>query len=164
MRFNLIDRILEVEAGRRIRIVKNLTLAEEYLADHFPTFPVMPGVLMLETLVEAGAWLLRLSDNYRHSVIALRDARNVKYGHFMEPGRSMVVTVEVDKPPYALDGDVTFKGKGEMEGTSTVSAKFVLTRYNLRERNPAWQETDERILKHLRHLEAVLRGEFENLK
>ena len=76
----------------------------------------------------------------------------------------MVVTVEVDKPPYALDGDVTFKGKGEMEGTSTVSAKFVLTRYNLRERNPAWQETDERILKHLRHLEAVLRGEFENLK
>ncbi len=46
MRFQLLDRILEVEPGKSIRMVKNLTLAEEYLADHFPTFPVMPGVLM----------------------------------------------------------------------------------------------------------------------
>ena len=80
MRFQLVDRILEVEPGRRIRIVKNLTLAEEYLADHFPTFPVMPGVLMLQTLVEAAAWLLRISDDFRHSIITLREARNVKYG------------------------------------------------------------------------------------
>ena len=57
MRFNLIDRIVEVRPGRGLQAVKNLTLGEEYLADHFPTFPVMPGVLMLETLVEAGAWL-----------------------------------------------------------------------------------------------------------
>jgi 3-hydroxyacyl-[acyl-carrier-protein] dehydratase len=49
MRFQLVDRILEVEPGKRIRLVKNLTLAEEYLADHFPSFPVMPGVLMLQT-------------------------------------------------------------------------------------------------------------------
>ena len=63
--FNLVDRILDVEGDRVIRAVKNLTLGEEYLADHFPTFPVMPGVLMLQTLVEAGAWLLRLTDDFR---------------------------------------------------------------------------------------------------
>src|SRR6266852_3734137 len=90
MRFNLVDRILEVEPGRRIRIVKNLTLAEEYLADHFPTFPVMPGVLMLQTLVEAGAWLLRITTGFQHSVITLKEARGVKCGAFMEPGRQMV--------------------------------------------------------------------------
>jgi len=56
MRFNLVDRIVEVQPGRSIRVFKNLTLGEEYLADHFPTFPVMPGVLMLQMLVEAGAW------------------------------------------------------------------------------------------------------------
>src|SRR5919201_4933891 len=95
MRFNLVDRIEEVQPGRSLRAVKNLTLGEEYLADHFPTFPVMPGVLMLETLVEAGAWLLRLSDDFRHSVIVLREAKNVKYGTFMEPGRQMAVTVEL---------------------------------------------------------------------
>src|SRR3954463_7362120 len=94
MRFNLIDRIVEVRPGQALRAVKNLTLGEEYLADHFPTFPVMPGVLMLETLVEAGAWLLRLSDAFRHSMVVLREARNVKYGTFMEPGKSLVVTAE----------------------------------------------------------------------
>src|SRR5436309_6385308 len=95
MRFNLVDRILEIEPGQRILAVKNLTLAEEYLADHFPTFPVMPGVLMLQTLVEAGAWLLRITDDFRYSVITLREARGVKYGNFMEPGKSLVVTAEV---------------------------------------------------------------------
>src|SRR4030081_1331356 len=95
MRFHLVDRILDVQPGRSLQAVKNLTLGEEYLADHFPTFPVMPGVLMLEALVEAGAWLLRLTDDFRHSVIVLREARNVKYGTFMEPGRQMRVTVEL---------------------------------------------------------------------
>src|SRR5437763_6554502 len=95
MRFNLLDRIVEVRPGKALRAVKNLTLGEEYLADHFPTFPVMPGVLMLQTLVEAGAWLLRASEDFAHSVVVLRDARNIKYGSFMEPGRRMTVTVEL---------------------------------------------------------------------
>src|SRR5947207_13129617 len=95
MRFNLVDSILGVEPGRLIRVAKNLTLGEEYLADHFPMFPVFPGVLMLQALVEAGAWLLRVSEDFRHSTIVLREAKNVKYGHFMEPGRQMMVTVEM---------------------------------------------------------------------
>src|SRR3954452_18355294 len=135
MRFNLVDRIVEVNKGKNLRAVKNLTLGEEYLADHFPTFPVMPGVLMLQALVEAGAWLLRLSEDYRHSVIVLREARNVKYGNFMQPGHNLVVTVEL-ADGGAQEGAAVFKGKGEMEGTSTVSARFTLGRYNLRDRNP----------------------------
>src|SRR5207244_5710705 len=95
MRFNRVDRIVEVQPGRTLRAVKNLTLGEEYLADHFPGFPVMPGVLMLQALVEAGAWLLRLTDDYRHSVIVLREAKNVKYGTFMEPGKQLLLTVEL---------------------------------------------------------------------
>src|SRR5437762_9787951 len=117
MRFHLVDRIVEVVPRERIRIAKNLTLGEEYLADHFPTFPVMPGVLMLETLVEAGAWLLRITEDFRHSVIVLREAKNVKYGNFMEPGKSLVVTAELSETDSAL---ATIKGKGEMEGASTV--------------------------------------------
>ncbi len=156
MRFNLIDRILEVQAGKNIRMVKNLTLAEEYLADHFPTFPVMPGVLMLETLVEAGAWLLRISDDFKHSVIALRDARNVKYGSFMVPGHCLTVTVELDK--ISADGQqVSFKGKGECEGNATVSAKFTVARYNLADGNPAMKGVDERLELHYRELYAQLK-------
>jgi 3-hydroxyacyl-[acyl-carrier-protein] dehydratase len=153
MRFNLIDRIVEVKPGQRLRAVKNLTLGEEYLADHFPTFPVMPGVLMLQTLVEAGAWLLRLSEDFRHSVIVLREVKNIKYGNFMEPGRQMQVTVDLAERG---EGTAVFKGKGEVEGQSTVSARLTLATYNLRDVSPSLAAGDERIVQHLRLQSGVL--------
>ena len=154
MRFNLVDRIVEWQPAKSLQAVKNLTLGEEYLADHFPTFPVMPGVLMLETLVEAGAWLLRLTDDFQHSVIVLREARNIKYGAFMEPGRQMAIRVDLVEQDGA---SATFKGKGEVDGQTTVAARLVLARYNLRDRNPALKDSDERIVQHLRNLYAQLR-------
>jgi 3-hydroxyacyl-[acyl-carrier-protein] dehydratase len=154
MRFNLIDRIVAVSPGRSLQAVKNLTLGEEYLADHFPTFPVMPGVLMLETLVEAGAWLLRLTDDFASSVIVLREAKGVKYGTFMEPGKQMTVSVELVERG---DGVASFKGKGEMEGQSTVAARLTLAHYNLRDRDAALRETDERLVRHFRELHGLLR-------
>jgi 3-hydroxyacyl-[acyl-carrier-protein] dehydratase len=155
MRFNLVDRILDVEGNRVIRAVKRLTLGEEYLADHFPTFPVMPGVLMLQALVETAAWLLRIRDDFQHSVIVLREARGVKYGTFMEPGRQLTLAAELGEENGAL---ASFKGKGEIDGTAAVSAKFTVVRYNLRDRDPAWRATDERIVNHLRSLYLVLRA------
>jgi len=157
MRFNLIDRIVEVQPGRLLRAIKNLTLGEEYLADHFPTFPVMPGVLMLETLVEAGAWLLRVSSGFQHSVITLREARGVKYGAFMEPGRQMAVTVDLIEQNGAL---ATFKGKGETDGNTTVSAKLTLGCSNLRDRDPKFEATDERIVQHLKTVYSVIKGDL----
>jgi len=156
MRFNLIDRILAVQAGQSLKAVKLLTLGEEYLADHFPAFPVMPGVLMLQTLVEAGAWLLRLSEDYRHSMIVLRETKNVKYGTFMEPGRPLVVTVELAEKG---DRQAAFRGKGEVEGNSAVSARFVLERYNLGDRDPRLAELDKRLVQHYRDLAVVLERE-----
>jgi 3-hydroxyacyl-[acyl-carrier-protein] dehydratase len=157
MRFNLVDRIVEVHPGRSLRAVKNLTLGEEYLADHFPSFPVMPGVLMLQTLVEAGAWLLRLSDDYRHSVIVLREARNVKYGTFMEPGKQLQISVELveQNGPAAV-----LKGRGEVEGNTAVSARLTLGRYNLGDRAPGLRATDEQIVQQLRRQCLLLRGEL----
>jgi 3-hydroxyacyl-[acyl-carrier-protein] dehydratase len=154
MRFNLVDRIVEVQPGKALLAVKNLTLGEEYLADHFPTFPVMPGVLLLETLVEAGAWLLRITDDFKHSVIVLREARNVKYGTFMEPGRQMSVRVELVEQD---DSSATFKGKGEVDGQTTVAARLTLARYNLRDRDAALRSADERIVQHVRNLCGLLR-------
>lgn len=153
MRFNLVDLITEVEGGRRLQAIKNLTLGEEYLADHFPTFPVMPGVLMLETLVEAGGWLLRISEDFRHSIIVLREAKNVKYGHFVDPGRQMVVTVEMLERTGNL---ASFKGKGEIEGNQSVSARLVLETYNLRDRDPGLESTDAKLVAHWRELHRLL--------
>jgi 3-hydroxyacyl-[acyl-carrier-protein] dehydratase len=154
MRFNLIDRIVEVWPGQSLQAVKNLTLGEEYLADHFPTFPVMPGVLMLETLVEAGAWLLRVTDDFAHSVIVLREARGVKYGTFMEPGKQMTVSVQLVERDNGL---ASLKGKGETEGQGTVSARLTLAHFNLRDRDPAMAATDEQMVRHFRELHSLLR-------
>jgi len=117
----------------------------------------MPGVLMLQTLVEASAWLLRLTDDYCHSVVVLREARNIKYGTFMEPGKQLEITVEL------LDQDqqtASFKGKGEVEGNTAVSAKLTLARYNLADRHPDLAATDAQIVQHLRRQCLLLRGEL----
>jgi len=157
MRFHLADRIVEVIPSRSIRALKNLTLGEDYLADHFPTFPVMPGVLMLQTLVETATWLLRVTDEFRHSVITLREAKGVKYGSFMEPGRQMQIAVDLTEQE---ERSAWFKGKGEVEGQSVVTARFCLTRYNLKERNPALDSMDERIVKQQRELYSLLKGDL----
>src|SRR5439155_24281665 len=155
MRFHLVDRILDVEPGRRLRAVKFLTLAEEYLADHFPTFPVMPGVLQLQALVEAGAWLMRLTEDFARSLWVLREVRAVKYGTFVSPGQRLEITVEL----MSQDGSTAkLKGRGEVNGVQTVSAQLVLAGYNLRDRNPAWAERDERLVRQLRSHGDLLRG------
>lgn len=146
MRFFLIDRIESVQPSQRIVAVKNLTLGEEYLQDHFPTFPVMPGVLMLEALVQAGAWLWRISSNFSHSMVVLREAKAVKYGSFVEPGNQLTLTVEMVDNLDENAQIATFKGNGEVAGTVAVSARFTLTRYNLRDRFPNLAALDEELL------------------
>jgi 3-hydroxyacyl-[acyl-carrier-protein] dehydratase len=154
MRFVLIDRIVELEPGRRLEAVKNLSLAEEYLADHFPGFPVMPGVLMLEALTQAGAWLVRDMEDFAHSVILLKQARTIKYGSFVEPGRRLVLQVELLKHS---ERETEFKGKGVIDDQTMVSGRFTLTRYNLRERDPGLHRTDAQIVEQLRDLYSTLR-------
>src|SRR3954452_25081261 len=132
MRFVLIDRIVELQGGQSLVAVKNLSLAEEYLADHFPGFPVMPGVLMLEAMTQAGAWLVRASEDFAHSLVILKEARNVKYANFVEPGRTLTVAVELIDGALAPQGrEVKVKAQGTVDGASTVSARLVLERYNL---------------------------------
>jgi 3-hydroxyacyl-[acyl-carrier-protein] dehydratase len=154
MRFVLVDRILDLQPGQSLVAVKNLTLAEEYLADHFPGFPVMPGVLMLEALTQAGAWLIRDTEDFAHSVIVLKQAKTIKYGSFVEPGRQLELRVEVVEHG---ERDTVFKGKGVIDDQVMVQGRFVLTRYNLRERNPALHATDVAIVTKLRDLYATLR-------
>lgn len=160
MRFHLIDRIDGYEAGKSLRAVKYLALGEEYLADHFPAFPVMPGVLMLQAAVEAAAWLWRASTDFAHPVIVLRDVKNVKYGAFMQPGRRMEVAVELVKQ----DGDrATFKGKGTDDaGQQTVAAQFTLHGYGLVGRGPAGVAADAKLREHWLARWALLTGELRD--
>ncbi|MFI4874978.1 MAG: 3-hydroxyacyl-ACP dehydratase FabZ family protein [Blastopirellula sp. JB062] len=128
MRFTLIDRITDLVPGERIIATKCLSLAEEYLQDHFPRFPVMPGVLMLEAMTQTSAWLIRATEEFAHSVVILQEARNVKYADFVEPGEVLTVTAEWVKQEDRL---TSLKVKGTVAGNMAVSARLVLDRYNL---------------------------------
>lgn len=140
MRFLLIDRITELEPQKSITALKNLSLAEEYLADHFPGFPVMPGVLMLETLIQAGAWLIRHAEDFAHSTIMLKEVRAIRYNSFVTPGNSLIVKMTVRKQEGCL---WDFNGSGTINGDSAVSAKLTLEAFNLSDRNPSLAESDE---------------------
>jgi len=158
MRFNLIDRIDAWESGKSLQASKFLALGEEYLADHFPSFPVMPGVLMLQACVEAAAWLWRASTGFRHPVIVLRDVKSVKYGTFMQPGRRMDVSAELTKSD---DATATFKAKGVNDaGEQTVACLFTLHGYGLTPRGSAGAATDAKLLEHWKSRWALLTGEL----
>jgi 3-hydroxyacyl-[acyl-carrier-protein] dehydratase len=154
MRFVLIDRILEVNSGQSLVAAKNLSLAEEYLADHFPGFPVMPGVLMLEALTQAGAWLVREMEDFAHSIVILKQAKTIKYGSFVEPGRQLQLRVELVAHG---ERESSFKGVGLIDGQEMVKGRFTLMRYNLREKDPSLHATDAAIVAGLRDLFATLR-------
>ena len=69
MRWIWIDRFLEFTSGKSARAVKNLSLAEEYFADHFPGYPVMPGSLILEGLAQTGGILVGEVNDFREKVV-----------------------------------------------------------------------------------------------
>jgi 3-hydroxyacyl-[acyl-carrier-protein] dehydratase len=149
MRFTLVDRILELQAGQEITAVKNLSLAEEYLADHFPLFPVLPGVLMLEAMTQAGAWLVRHDEDFSHSMVVLKEARNIKYADFVEPGFQLVVRAKQVKQDATT---TTFKAEGSVAGKTHVSARLILERYNLADTQPEDVSLDQRTRNDLRQL------------
>ena len=110
MKFNLIDKIEQL-TDEKIVAVKYVSLAEEYLADHFPTFPVLPGVMMLEALTQAAAWVLHRRHGFAKSMAILKEARNVKYGTFVAPGNALRVEVQLFKP---TDHGAIFKATGSV--------------------------------------------------
>lgn len=157
MRFCLVDRILSLEAGQSVTATKSLSLAEEYLGDHFPGFPVMPGVLMVEALVQTGAWLMRHSEQFQYSTVLLKEARAVRFNNFVSPGQTLQIDCTVQKK---TDRTYTIKGQGTVEGGSAVSARLTLEQFNLAERDPELAKSDElRIAKMKQTFETLWRPE-----
>jgi 3-hydroxyacyl-[acyl-carrier-protein] dehydratase len=153
MRFSLIDRIVMLQPESRIEAIKCLSLAEEYLADHFPLAPVMPGVLMLEALTEACCWLVRASSDFRHSVVVLKEARSVKYANFVEPGKLMAVSAEW----LGQDDRLTkLKAQGTIDGVVAVSARLVVERYNVSDHQLGGALTDQYLTARMRELFQIL--------
>ncbi|MDR2754314.1 MAG: beta-hydroxyacyl-ACP dehydratase [Planctomycetaceae bacterium] len=147
MYFSLIDRIESLELGKRIVATKSLSLSEEYLKDHFPNFPVMPGVLMLEALTQASAWLIRVSENFTHSIVVLKEVGNVKFARFVQPGQTLTITASIVKEDGEL---VKLKTEGSIDGQINLKAQIVLIRYNLSDIDPLLAFQDQKVIEELK--------------
>ncbi|MCG3178861.1 MAG: hypothetical protein BIFFINMI_01191 [Phycisphaerae bacterium] len=153
MKFALIDRVVELEPGKRIVAIKNVALAEEYLQDHFPAFPVLPGVFMVQAMVEAATWLVRATEDFAHALVTLSEVRTVKYQSFLAPGDQLRVELTADEiGPVAS----SFRGKGSAGDRVVVQGKIYLRHENLADLPGGSADLDARMIERLRkHWELI---------
>ena len=117
VRFRLIDTILERDATRVVAL-KNVSSSEEYLLDHFPGFPVLPGVFMIEAMAQAAREVLNAKGKTRY---VLGGVRALRYGSFVRPGDGLRVEVTMEKE--LPDGSVSFKGSGTVVRAALASGQ-----------------------------------------
>ena len=130
-------------------MAKNVSMAEEYLADHFPGFPVLPGVMMLEAAIQTAAWLVRQHLNFAHSLVVLKEARGVRYGAFVSPGQTLIMSADaVEISPTRSD----FKIKGTIgaTGPTAIQARLELSHLNLADNDPSTKNIDSIAIEAMR--------------
>lgn len=158
MYFSLIDKIVELKPGESIVATKSLAMSEEYLRDHFPKFPVMPGVLMIEAMTQASAWLARKTENFAHSMVVLKSVKNVKFGQFLQPSQTLVISSKI-----LSDGEneTTFKAQGSIEGQVRIRAQLTLAKYNLESISPHQKVFDKKMINFFKGELALLWAEYD---
>ncbi len=117
MRCLLIDKILDYEKGQRISGVKNVTMSENFLQDHFPGFPVMPGVLQLEAVLQLASWLVFATTECTKKT-CLASLKSIKFKEFIVPGDQMLITLELtalDESHAGFNAAIAVGGKRKTE-------------------------------------------------
>jgi 3-hydroxyacyl-[acyl-carrier-protein] dehydratase len=113
--FLLIDRILELEPGQRAVGEKLVTIGEPFFQGHFPDFPLMPGVLILEALAQTGCVAaLSLPEN-RDKLVFFAGIDKVRFKRMVQPGDTLRLEIQLDK---------IRRGIGRGSGTATVDGQL----------------------------------------
>jgi len=87
--FLLVDRILEIEIGKRAVGIKNVTANEEFFQGHFPTRPIMPGVLIIEAMAQVGGVMILSTEEHRGKMAYLATVENAKFRRPVVPGDTL---------------------------------------------------------------------------
>ena len=95
--FLLIDRIEELEPGQKIVALKNVTMNEPFFTGHFPGHPVMPGVLIIEAMAQAGAYAVLSQEEFKGKIAFLGGVDKAKFRRQVVPGDTLRLEVEIIK-------------------------------------------------------------------
>ena len=123
----LVDRVLEIESGVRIKAIKNVSINEPYFVGHFPHRPVMPGVLMLEALAQAAALLSFESAGKEpddRSVYYFAGIDGARFKRPVEPGDQLLLEVTLVR---AKSGLYKFAARASVDGELAVEAELMCT-------------------------------------
>lgn len=156
MDFQFIDVITRIEGKRRIEARHALSPEAPFLRDHFPRFPVMPGVLVLEALVQAGGWLVRYLTEFAYPYVRLVEAPQIRYSRFVHPGQTLGLCVELDQwasPRAAV------RGKAVVEGQTVLAATYTLQAVHVQEVDPRLRQLEPLVVeKHKAQFQELTRG------
>ncbi len=125
--FLLVDRIKELNPGKNVVAIKNVTVNEPFFQGHFPGAPVMPGVLILEAMAQAGAMMMLNDPALRGTISLLTTVEKAKFRHPVTPGDQMILCAEM----YRLRGRMgKVKAHAEVDGQVVAEAElgFMLAR------------------------------------
>jgi 3-hydroxyacyl-[acyl-carrier-protein] dehydratase len=123
----LVDRVLEVEAGKRIKALKNVTINEPFFMGHFPHRPVMPGVMMLEAMAQAAALLAFAAAGSApddKSVIYFAGIDGARFKRPVEPGDQLIMEVTLERSKASI---FKFKGITTVGGDIACEAELMCT-------------------------------------
>jgi 3-hydroxyacyl-[acyl-carrier-protein] dehydratase len=123
----LVDRVLEIERGVRIKALKNVTINEPFFAGHFPSRPVMPGVLMLEALAQTAALLSFESmgqEPGEDTVVYFVGIDGARFKRVVEPGDQLILEASIER---AKAGIYKYKTRASVDGETAVEAELMCT-------------------------------------
>ena len=123
--FLLLDRILEYVPGKSIKAFKNVSMNEPFFQGHFPDLPIMPGVLQIEAMAQAGAFLAKdLVNDGKEKIAVLSGVDGFRFRRMVKPGDQFVMEGELTKfrnPVGKATCRGTVEGKLVLEGEITFS-------------------------------------------
>lgn len=117
----LVDRVLDAEPGKTLRGLKNVTINEAFFQGHYPGKPIMPGVLILEAMAQAGAVMLLMQDEYKGRVPLIGAIDNVKFRRPVVPGDQLISDIEL---MFFRNGIGKFKGNATVDGELAASMEM----------------------------------------